>query len=208
MVQLFAIAVEEARALTNPDEELTLQLREIAAEAFPPTTAQPRGRLDQLGPLLRTPPGATIIKDDAPSGSDLTRLLHGRPISPARLPACWRLIRVWLAELAWDSLTLSVAAVRLGELSDALTLAADQPQLRSPGPLNVEHALPVPPPPGVQVSWLAGQQIPALAAALKEPIRADPLAELPSWLAQFEQWSQVAELARRPPPDLLSMTQF
>ena len=105
-LRLFAISINDVRDIFGADASLAARLRQVAAQQFTPVT-QPRSLLDRVGPLFaRHRP--TEIDPRNPLPADIDALLAGGHIPQDRLTHCWRVMLVWLEDLASQGLTIQI----------------------------------------------------------------------------------------------------
>lgn len=95
MVDLYAVSIDDVRAMFGADAGLAAELTGAAQAAFPAPTPRPRPFL----PLMRRPREFRV--DPAqPTREDLTRLLAGGFVPPERMAASWKLFRALLEHRA------------------------------------------------------------------------------------------------------------
>lgn len=92
-MQLYGIAIDEVRDIFGAPPERAEQLRRVAAARFPAPTGKRRWGLFKREPALEVDPGT-------PLSGDVEALVAGQFVPPDRLLPSWRLLQVWLAELA------------------------------------------------------------------------------------------------------------
>ena len=102
-LRLYAIAIDEVRAIFGAPEATATALRAIAAHRFPAAPSTAPGLLGKLGPVFRRAPDAPVMRPGVPSGSDVDTLLAGRYVPPHRLSACWALLEAFVETMAWGS---------------------------------------------------------------------------------------------------------
>ena len=100
---LHAIALDEVRDMIGATDAEAARLRAIAAERFGRPRESSTGLLGKLGPVLRRPIDAPVLRPDTPLAEDCDRLLAGKHVPPPRLAASWRLLQAWIAATAWST---------------------------------------------------------------------------------------------------------
>ncbi|MFV0405600.1 MAG: hypothetical protein ACK5LN_02050 [Propioniciclava sp.] len=208
---LHAVGIDEFRELFSADQDVTQALRSWAAAAYPPPPpSEKSGWLDRLGPMTRKNPHPPVIRPDIPSGHDLEDIVHGRDVPPARLPAAWALVDLWLQQMAWSSVTLPLTEPLEG--IDFAASLAGVPAERGIGRLlNHQLALPLRDAPGQRSGYVRGSHAAAMATSWAAAMPAiqppDPgfVQEFTRWLTAFSDWTRAATTAGRPDPDLIAL---
>ncbi|MGV8847292.1 hypothetical protein [Tessaracoccus sp.] len=108
-LRLFAISIDAVRDIFGADAPLAAHLRQVAARHFAPAP-RPRSIVDRVGPLFARQPSTQIDRRN-PTSADVDSLLAGGHIPPDRLSPCWRLLLVWLEDLAPHHSTIRVDAL-------------------------------------------------------------------------------------------------
>lgn len=213
-VTLHAIGIDEVRDLFSGQEAPTARLTELADAAFPPeTTPGAVGLLAKLGPLLRRPPGAPVVRPDVPTGADVAALTRGRDLPTDRLVAGWTLVRLWWDDRAWGHLTLSLGEGQLDDLDFALSAAGVDARFALRRLFNDQVAIPLKARPGQVTGYVKNGHARAMATAWRPALDrlpqdaarvARPIAD---WLDRFEDWTRRARDDDRPAPDLVASWQ-
>lgn len=214
-VRLHAIGVDEVRDLFSGNPDAAARLTDLAMAAFPPPPpASPHvGLLSKVGPLLRRPPGAPVVRPGVPTRRDLDDLVHGHELALDRLSAGWALVRLWLDDRAFGRLTLTLGEHQLDDLDFALTRAGLDARFALRRLFNDQLALPVKALPGQVTGYARHGHARAMAAAWRPacdglPDDLAPLAlDLVGWLDRFAGWADDARDAGRPAPDLVAAWQ-
>ena len=116
-LRLWAIDVDGFRQCFAAPPELAQTLREITgslqmADARP----QSHNLLSKLGPLLRRPPDAPLIRSSVPNQFDAEAMMTSRFIASDRLGACWILAHAWLDRLSTAHTTIPLPRAEIDEL--------------------------------------------------------------------------------------------
>lgn len=209
--RLHAIGIDEVRDLFSGAPDAAAHLAHLAATAFPPeVTARPVGLLGKLGPLLRRPPGAPVVRPGVPTARDLDDLVHGRDLGPDRLSAGWALVRLWLDDRAWGQTVATLAEGDIDELDFALSSAGVPARLAFRQVFNDRLAIPVKALPGQATGYVRHGHALAMAEAWRPVLAtlpnvlAGPARDLVDWLDGFAAWADDARTAGRPAPDLVA----
>ena len=117
-LRLFAISIDAVRDIFGADAALATHLRGVAATSFAPPPRE-RSLLDRIGPLLSRQ-RATEVDPRDPLPRDVDVVLAGGHIPHDRLAQCWRLVLVWLRELAAEDLTVTIDGLDALEFDLAL----------------------------------------------------------------------------------------
>ncbi|MDR0489485.1 MAG: hypothetical protein LBG99_08875 [Propionibacteriaceae bacterium] len=129
-LRLWAINVDLFRKCFAAPPELAQTLREVTNTVTP---AVPKkrvgGLLSVLGPLMRTPLNAPVIRPGIPNNVDAEAMMTSRYIAADRLSACWTLARSWLDHLALAQISLPLPVSQLEELEFDLVRAGVSTQL-------------------------------------------------------------------------------
>ena len=102
-IRFYYVTEQQLAEISHPSPERTTELHSIAERRWLSRAARPkRGMLDQLGPLTKNP---LLPQNDfgVPIPADVTALLAGNNLEPARRLAGWRLIDTWLSSTASSS---------------------------------------------------------------------------------------------------------
>lgn len=105
-LRLFAISINGVRDIFGADAALAARLRGVAATSFAPPRRE-KSLLDRIGPLLSRQ-RSTEVDPRNPLPCDVDAVLSGGHIPFDRLSQCWRLMLVWLPELAARDLTITI----------------------------------------------------------------------------------------------------
>ena len=213
-VQLHAIGINEVRDLVSGNPDAAARLTELAAAASPPQPTAPAvGLLSKLGPMLRRPPGAPVVRPGVPTGRDVADLVHGHDLAPGRLTAGWTLVRLWLDDRAWGRLDLSLSEADIDELDFALASAGVDARLALRRLFNDQLALPLKAAPGQVTGYVPHGHARAMAAAWRPASDGLPgelaavALQVAGWLEGFGAWGEAARNDGRPAPDLVATWQ-
>ena len=143
-LRLYAIGVDEVRDVFCASPPVADELRQVAAQAFPPrSTDKAPGMLGKLGPLFRRPPDAPVLAPGTPVEADIANLLAGRYVPPDRQPATWRLLEAYLAAKAWSTHRIELDVKRFNDLEFDLARAGVHPEFGLGTLVNGELSLPL-----------------------------------------------------------------
>lgn len=208
-LRLQAISIDELRDLFSGSAEAETRLRGVAMVAFPPPP-QPAGLMSKIGPLLRRPPGAPVIRPGVPTETDLANLLAGRYIAPDRLTAAWALVHAYLAAQSFGTLELS--------LDDRLvdSLEFDLARAGMPAAYGLRRMFTEPwgitlhPVPGEASGFVRNAHIAAWADAWNVALpevsdeHRETAERVAAWLGSFEGWTKTAMASGRLAPDAIA----
>jgi len=129
-LRLWAISVDEFRQCFAAPPLLADRLRHIAQSiAGVAASPAPHGLLNKLGPLMRRPTDAPVIRPDQPNLNDAEALMTGRYIASDRLAASWVLVRAWLDALAIAHTIIPLAQSTIDRLEFDLARAGVSTQI-------------------------------------------------------------------------------
>ena len=208
---LHAIALDEVRDMIGASDAEAARLRAVAADRFGRHPDGSTGLLGKLGPVLRRPIDAPVLRPDTPLAEDCDRLLAGQHVPPPRLAASWRLLQAWIEATAWSSHSAPVDRAALNTLD--FDLARAGVAARFGVSALVEHHLDIallPPPELAAGHRSAGYALQAAAAWRAaapelEPAAAAWISPAAEWLGRFGDWTQAAAAAGRRTPDLIAI---
>ena len=214
-IRLYAIAIGELRDFFAAPPELAARLRRVAATDFgEPKRTPSAGRLGQLGPLVRVPPGAPVVAPDVPTGVEVAQLLSGQYVPPHRRAAAWRLLASWLRAESWGRLVIELDAAQLAAFDFDLSRAGVSSQFALGGTVREGLGVPLSAVPGLAAGYVPGPGAKALAAAWR-PVLPELTPEhralgerVLDWLAGFDAWTAGAAAVGRPAPDLVVVLRF
>ena len=199
------------RRATGGGEATEQALHGIAAEAFPEPPRPGKGLLRSLGPLLRRPPDAPVVRPDRPVAADILAITRGAFLRPDRLPAGWLLVEAWLAAKAWGSLRLPTTDQGADELDFDLARVGVPPHFALGSLVNGELRLPLTALPGMATGYLRHDRAVGMAQAWRACLEslspqsrtlADPLT---GWLEHLATLGDEAARAGRPAPDVVAI---
>lgn len=210
-LRLYAVGLDEVRALFGAPEERATRLREVAQRAFTPAAEAARGGLrSKLGPIFRRPPATPVISPTQPEPRDVDALLAGAYVPPERTGATWRVLETLVCDVAWGSTRMSLTPEALDDLDFALARGGVSASVGLRHLLDTTTSLSLVPVQGLKVGWHRYETALAMAGAYRAAmpqIRTEEQREmtsaLASWLDGFIPWAQVAVSRGRPVPDLL-----
>ncbi|HRL50614.1 MAG TPA: hypothetical protein PLK46_05315 [Propioniciclava sp.] len=209
-VSLIATGIDDVREVFSGSDATIAELREVTQRVWP--TPPPRGGLlSKLGPFSRRGVDAPVVYPGVPTGSEVEAVAHGRDVPPERLSAAWALVGAWLAEHCWSHLEVSVDRGLLDSFDFDLAAQGVPADLGLRSVFRRAIGLPLKPLPGQTIGYARGAQaiamsshwraaLPALAPEHQELAR--PIAD---WLQGFPTWTEQAERAGRPRPDLVAV---
>ena len=209
-LRLYAIAIDEVRAIFGAPEETATALRAIAAHQFPSAPATAPGLLAKLGPVFRRAPDAPVLRPGVPSGSDVDTLLAGRYVPPHRLSAAWVLFEAFVDAMAWGSTSQSVDETRLNEFDFDLSRTAIPSRYGLRQLLRADLGISMLPPPGLAAGFAHAAHVTAMASAwraglpLLEPGNQSIANSLLALFDQYPAWAEQASAGTRPAPDLVA----
>jgi hypothetical protein len=208
---LHAVALDEVRGMIGATDAEAGRLRAIATERFGRGTRNSHGLLSKLGPVMRRPVDAPVLRPDTPLAQDCDRLLAGQHVPPQRLAASWRLLQGWIEATAWGTHHSPLDNAALKNLD--FDLARAGVAARHGVSALLEHPLEIGllPAPGLAVGYRDGAHVRQLAASWRtalpelEPPSSTWVTEVADWLDRFGQWTTAAATAERPAPDLIAI---
>lgn len=209
-LRLYAVGIDEVRAIRRAPAVLAEQLRPIADRAFAPTPApQPTGLLGKIGPLFRRAPDTPVRSPTDPEPADLEVLLTGAHVRPERTGATWRLLEGLVQGLAWADHRLDLGPDEIDRLDFDLSRGGCVSAVGLRHLLNHPTELELTPVAGLILGWHPY----ATVAAMRDTYRlaADQLTgrerelveQLTTWLDGFGPWAEIAPTLGRPIPDLI-----
>jgi len=209
-LRLYALGIDEARAMWGADAGNEDELREILQRAFPPA-AEPAHRsvLGRLGSLLRTEQAAPTGNPSDPTSDDIDAFLAGDTPLPERVPAGWRIQETLVAGRAWGSTRLPWTPQDVDDIDFALARGGVSAAVGLRHLFSSATQLSLVPVRGLTVGWHDHGRALAMGAAFREalaevpPQHQESVAALVTWLDGFGPWAEVATSLGRPVPDLL-----
>ena len=120
---MWAINVDQFRQCFAAPEALAQTLGQITDSFAPADKPRPTSLISKLGPLLRRPPTAPLIRPMVPNRGDAQAMMTSRFIASDRLGACWILAQAWLDNLARAHTTIPLSHARIDELEFDLVRA-------------------------------------------------------------------------------------
>jgi len=116
-LRLWAIPADAVRQCFAAPPDLAARLRAITDQLSGPHPLDSSpGLLSKLGPLLRHPAGAPLIRPCVPNRHDAEAMMTSRFIETERLSAAWVLVGAWLDDLAQAHATIPLPPDRIDEL--------------------------------------------------------------------------------------------
>ena len=211
-VRLYAIGIEEMRGIFGSPADQAAHLRDVAAQALAPAPVEARtGLLSKLGPIFRRHPATQVISPTQPEPADVEMLLNGAYVPPERTGAAWRLLEIFVADMAWGSTRMSLTVQSLDDLDFALARGGVSSSVGLRHLLDTTASLPLVPVQGLTVGWHRYETALAMAGAYRSAMPQIPTAEqqemtsaLADWLDGFVPWAQVSTSLGRPVPDLVA----
>lgn len=208
---LHAVALDEVRGLIGATGAEAVRLRAIAAERFGRRSRTSPGLLGKLGPMLRRPVDAPVLRPDTPVAEDCDRLLAGQHVPPQRLAASWRLLQAWIEATAWSTHHSTLDRSTLTSIDFDLAKAGVAARHGVSALIEHDPEIGVLPAPGLAVGYRSGAHARQAAAAWRtalpelEPPSSTWVAEAAGWLDRFDEWTSAAAVAGRPAPDLIAV---
>ncbi len=208
---LHAVALDEVRGMVGATDAEAARLRAIAAERFGHRSKSSPGLLSKLGPMLRRPVDAPVLRPDTPGAEDCERLLAGQHVPPQRLAASWRLLQAWVEATAWGTHRSSLDRSTLTTMDFDLARAGVAARYGVSALVERSPEIGVLPAPGFAVGYRGAAHARRTAAAWRtalpelEPPASDWVAEVADWLDRFDEWTAAAATAGRPAPDLITV---
>jgi hypothetical protein len=210
-LRLYAVGLDEVRAVFGAPEDQATHLREVARRAFTPEPDAARsGWVSKLGPIFRRPPAAQVVSPTQPEPHDVEVLLAGAYVRPERAGATWRLLETLVCDLAWGSTRMTLTPQALDELDFALARGGVSSSVGLRHLLDSTAALNLAPVQGLTVGWHRYEIALAMAGAYRAAMpqirtteQQEMVTALAHWLDGFVPWAQVAASLNRPVPDLV-----
>jgi hypothetical protein len=216
-LRLYAVGIDEVRAMFGASPQVAEHLRAVAQRAFAPPGLEgphdPAGRgglLSKLGPIFKRVPATPVISPTQPEPHDLEVLLAGAYVPPNRTGASWRLLETLVQSIAWGSTRMGLTAQELDDLDFALARGGASASIGLRHLLNSTLSLNLIPVNGLKVGWYPHQKAAAMAEAYRSAMPGIKIEEqreminsLTIWLDGFVPWAQVAASLGRPVPDLV-----
>ena len=216
-LRLYAVGIEEVRAMFGASPQVAEHLRAVAQRAFAPPGLEgphdPAGRgglLSKLGPIFKRVPATPVISPTQPEPHDLEVLLAGAYVPPNRTGASWRLLETLVQSIAWGSTRMGLTAQELDDLDFALARGGASASIGLRHLLNSTLSLNLIPVNGLKVGWYPHQKATAMAEAYRSAMpgiktegQREMINSLTIWLDGFVPWAQVAASLGRPVPDLV-----
>jgi len=209
-LRLWATNVDEFRQCFAAPPELAQTLREIT-DSFQPADTHPRSRnlLSMLGPLLRRPPTAPVVRPLVPNHMDAESMMTSRYIASDRLSACWILAQAWLDHLSAAHTIIPLPRTAIDELEFDLV------RVGIPTELSIRHLwrrgvdIPLRPSDEISVGYTPYDTVLEISATWNQALPdleestvefATPVVE---FLASFSQYADPQYAAPR--PDLIAV---
>lgn len=210
-LRLYAIGIDEVRAMFGADDHHAAELREIAAVTLaPPEPPKQGGLLGVLGPIFRRTPGTRPVDPHAPVAADLEDQIAGRHPDPDRLMARWRLLEVLITGRAWSTTRVDLPGNLLNDIDFSMTCVGVPSSLGLASLLDDDLRTGLPALPGLRVGFCHHPRALARMEAyrdavelISEPERAEVVATISAWLAGFPRWTELAPGLGRPEPSLV-----
>lgn len=210
-LRLYAVGLDEVRALFGAPEEQATRLRAVAERAFTPAAEAARtGLLSKLGPMFRRPPATQVISPTQPEPRDVDALLAGAYVPPERTGATWRVLETLVCDVAWGSTRMSLTSESLDDLDFALARGGVSASVGLRHLLDTTASLNLVPVQGLRVGWHRYETVLAMAGAYRAAMpqvrteeQREMIRDLAGWLDGFIPWAQLAVTQRRPAPDLV-----
>jgi len=209
-LRLYAIGIDEVRAIFGAPEATATALRAIAAHRFPAAPSSAPGLLGKLGPVFRRAPDAPVLRPGVPSGSDVDTLLAGRYVPPHRLTACWVLLEAFVDAMAWGSTSQAFDESDLNDFDFDLARAAVPSRCGLRQLLRVDLGISMLPAPGLAAGFAHADHVASMAVAWRqalpalEPGNQTVARSILSWFEEFPGWAAQAPGGHRAPPDLVA----
>jgi hypothetical protein len=210
-IRLYAIGIEEMRAVFGAPPQTADHLRKVAEQALAPPAVDSRsGLFSKLGPIFKRAPATPVISPTQPEPHDVEVLLAGAYVPPDRMGATWRLLEILVQSMAWGSTRMSLTPQALDELDFALARGGVSAAVGLRHLLSTTPSLNLIPVAGLTVGWHPHEKALAMAGVyrsampqIKTEEQREMIASLASWLDGFIPWAHVASSLGRPVPDLV-----
>ncbi len=209
-LRLYAIGIDEVRAMfgaSGPDAD---RLRQIAHDALATTTPERHGGLiTKLGPIFKRPPAAQVVSPTQPTPHDVEVLLTGAYVPPERTGATWRVLEILVQGCAWGSTSMSLTPQSLDDLDFALARGGVSAAVGIRHLLSSTTSVNLLPVQGLTVGWHPHHKALAMADAYRTALpqvrqdQQEVVAALVAWMDGFPQWAGIAGSQGRPVPDLI-----
>lgn len=211
-LRLYAIGLDEVRAMFSASPPEQERLRTLAHHLLAPPKDTPHGTglIGKLGPLFRRPPAAPVMSATQPVPADLEALLAGAYVPPERTGATWRVLETLVQGSAWGSTRMSLTPASLDDLDFALARGGVSSAACLRHLLSTSASINLLPVQGLTVGYHPYDRALAMAAAYRVALpevktheQQELVAGLVAWLDGFVTWAQQAETHGRPVPDLV-----
>lgn len=212
-LRLYAVGIDEVRDMLGAPGDIAARLRTLTLASFPPPPPAPpsSGLLGKLGPLFKRPLDLPTIPRETPTRADAEALLGGRFVPLDRLAPSWVLLRSWMADAAWATLTVPLAPGALDALDFDLARAGVASHFAVRRLWSRDARLGLQPLPGQQVGYLRHDAVLSMADAWSgaidrlEGASRETAETTEAWLARFPDWADAAAEAGRSRPDLVAV---
>ncbi len=210
-LKLWAIGIDEVRAIFRAEPELADRLRQAARERFGTSGPQQPGLLGKLGPFLRHGGDPAAPRPGVPNAEDVDTLLSGRFVPPHRLVEAWNLLEFWLDTLAAGHGKWPLTEGGLNEFDFDLVRAEVPARYGISELFKANLGVSLTRCGGLAAGWVPGPHAQAMRAAWPDALAelspahrefAEPVID---FLDQFPQWIQAAQADGRAEPDLVAI---
>lgn len=210
-LKLWAIGIDEVRAIFRAEPELADRLRQAASERFGTTAPQQPGLLGKLGPFLRNGGDPAAPRPGVPNAEDVENLLSGRFVPPHRLVEAWNLLEFWLDTLAAGSGRWPLTEGGLNEFDFDLVRAEVSARYGISELFKANLGVSLTRCAGLAAGWVPGSHAEAMRTAWPDglaelsPAHREFAEAIIAFLGQFPEWTQAAHTDGRAEPDLVAI---
>ncbi|MCE1173297.1 MAG: hypothetical protein LWW77_01660 [Propionibacteriales bacterium] len=210
-LKLWAIGIDEVRAIFRAEPELADRLRDAARERFGTSGQRQPGLLGKLGPFLRNGGDPAAPRPGVPNAEDVENLLSGRFVPPHRLVEAWNLLEFWLDTLAAGAGRWPLTEGGLNEFDFDLVRAEVPARYGISELFKAGLGVSLTRCGGLAAGWVNGSHAQAMRAAWSpaltelSPAHREFAEPVIAFLDQFPQWTHTAQADGRAEPDLVAI---
>jgi hypothetical protein len=210
-LKLWAISIDEVRAIFRADPELADRLRQAARERFGTSGQQQPGLLGKLGPFLRNGGDPAAPRPGVPNAEDVENLLSGRFVPPHRLVEVWNLLEFWLDTLAAGCGQWPLTEGGLNEFDFDLVRAEVSARYGLSDLFKASLGISLTRCGGLAAGWVGGTHVQGMLQTWPggldqlSPDHRAFAAAIIEFLEHFPEWSQAAQADGRADPDLIAI---
>ena len=210
-LKLWAIGIDEVRAIFRAEPEAADRLRAAARERCGTSGQQQPGLRGKRGPGLRHGGDPAAPRPGVPNAEDVENLLSGRFVPPHRLVEAWNLLEFWLDTLAAGHGQWALTEGGLNEFDFDLVRAELPARYGISELFKANLGISLTRCGGLAAGWINGAHAQAMGAAwpnaLAElsPSKREFAEAIIDFLDRFPQWAQAAQAEGRAEPDLVAI---